>query len=210
MRCPSRKKLNQSASQYSNDSNEEFNLDIEPEKITKIAQSQLATQLVQANPWVSKCPALYQEKFKNLYLQIDKHNISPTAINILVGDVIPSLGFTKGCVYIVEDSSNKLNPILRIGDAPLSRYRQLDCSASDHSAHPVIAALGYNSPLIQENVAVNGDFVSHVTGTFGGSNKTGVLYLEMSEKLVQSSDRSEALLFFKAVRQALSDCLNIS
>ncbi len=204
-----REQLRKTSLEYSTAS-APFELDIEPELITQIAQNQLASQLIQANQWALKCPALMLEKFKNLYLKIDKHNISPTAINILVGDVIPNLGFTRGCVYIVEENKNKLNPILRIGDSPLSRYRQLDCSASDRAVHPVIAALDYSTPFIQENVPVNGDFVSHVTGIFGGTGKTGVLYLEMSESLASSADRTEPLLFFKAARQALADCLNIS
>jgi hypothetical protein len=203
-----REDLEKSSQEYSGEA-EKIVLDIDPEIISHIAQNRLADQLVESNLWVLKCPSVYKEKFRNLYLNINKHKVSATAINILVSEVIPSLGFTKGCVYLVEEKHNKLNPVLRIGDSPISRYRQLDCSATEKSSHPVIVALGYNSPFIQENVPVNGEFVSHVTGTFTGQNKTGVLYLEMSDTLTRSADRIEPLLFFKAVRQALIDCLNL-
>lgn len=204
-----RKTLRDTASQYSGENSEFFSLDIDPDAVGHVARSQVAAKLVQENTWVAKCPQEFKERFKKLYGYIDRSSVSPTAINLLVGEVIPMLGFTRGCVYIVENTKMKLNPIMRIGDAPISRYRALDCSASEKSSHPVIVALGYSAPLVQENVPVNGEFVSHVTGVFGGEDKSGVLYLEMSEKLSRSADRSEALLYFKAVRQALLDCLNI-
>ena len=205
-----RETLESAASGYSSKEDENpFNLDIDPQKVGEVARNQLAAKLVEKNTWVSKCPKLLQEKFTHLYGFVDLKTISPTAINILIAEVIPALGFTRGCVYLVENSRMRLNPIMRIGDAPISRYRALDFSSSDKSAHPVIVALGYSTPLIQENVPVNGEFVSHVTGQFGTEPKAGVLYLEMSQKLASSADRGEALVFFKAARQALLDCLNL-
>lgn len=204
-----KKTLKTTTDNYIDSSFDGFSLEIDPKRISEISQAQLVNKLVHENAWIAKCAEQLQDKFKKVYSNISGQSVSATAINILIGEVIPSLGFTRGCVYIVENSKMKLNPIMRIGDAPLSRYRQLDCSASERSSHPVIVALGYSTPLIQEKVPVNGDFVSHVTGVFNGQDKTGVLYLEMSDKLCRSADRSEPLLYFKAVRQALMDCLNL-
>lgn len=201
--------LQAATTSYSGEDEVVFSIDIDPKKVTEVARNQLAAKFLDKNTWVSKCSKPLQDKFLNLYGYVDPKTISPVAINILIGDVVPALGFTRGCVYLVDNNKSKLNPIMRIGDSPITRYRALDCSSSDRSAHPVILALGYSTPLIQENVPVNGEFVSHVTGVFGSSEKTGVLYLEMSEKLARSADRGEALLFFKAVRQALLDCLNL-
>lgn len=204
-----RQTLKQTSAAYVGENGEPFSLDIDPKRVTDVARTQIAEKLVVENSWVGKCPSSFQEKFKQLYCHIDRQAVSPTAINILVGEVIPALGFTRGCVYLVENTKMRLNAVMRIGDAPLSRYKALDCSASEKSSHPVVVAMGYSAPVVQENVPVYGEFVSHVTGVFGNQAKSGVLYLEMSEKLSRSADRSEALLFFKAVRQALVDCLNL-
>jgi hypothetical protein len=63
-------------------------------------------------------------------------------------------------------------------------------------------------PIVEENVVLNGDFVSHVTGKFGNIDKVGILYLEMTEAL-REVDRENRLLYFKAIRQCLNDCLNL-
>jgi hypothetical protein len=97
---------------------------------------------------------------------------------------------------------------LRIGNTNLSRFRPLSC-ADAGQLHPAVEALSYTTPLRQENVVVNGELVSHITGTFGNTEKTGVLYLELMPRLLDV-DQIVGLIAFKAIRHCLNDCLNLT
>lgn len=189
-------------------SNGAFKADLTGERNVKVALTQLGTRLLEQNTYATKCPATLQEKFRSVYQAVIPGQASPTAVKFLVDEVIPALGFMRGCVYLVDHRKAQAVPMLRIGDVALDRFKALNCSQSGAQAHPVIEALSYSAPIVQENAFVHGDRVSHVTGTFGGREKTGVLYLEMTREL-SGMDRQLALTYFKAVKQALNDCLNM-
>ncbi len=186
-----------------------FKIDVSPERCQKVANSHYTSKLYEENTYIRKCPEKTQQAFKKVYASIINGSPSPKAIGTLVGEVIPQLGFTRGCVYLVDPERLVVVPKLRIGDSPLTRYRALACSDTGPFCHPVILALSYSTPIIQEGAAVNGDKVSHVTGVFGNREQMGVLYVEMSDDLVRDPDRTRPLLYFKAIRQSVNDCLGL-
>ena len=183
-------------------------LDFSPETALRDAIGSLCQRLFEQNGYAVKCPTLFAEQFRSVYRQIAPGQPSPAAIKALVEIVIPSLGFVRGCVYLVDQKKLQAVPMLRIGDATIDRYRSLSCGDSGKAAHPVVEALSYSAPIVQEDVFLNGDQVSHVTGVFGNEEKLGVLYLEMSPSL-RTSDRQQTILYFKAIRETLNDSLNM-
>lgn len=186
-----------------------FKIDIAPEKNVQFAQAQHIQKLVENNQYLRKLKVELRDRFKAAYECLVSAGVSPQALKILVGEIVPALGFVRGCIFLVDSQNTMLVPMLRVGDAPLSRYRPLNCADPGDSTNPIVGALNYTAPLIQENVVLFGEQVSHVTGTFGNREKTGVLYLEMSEQLAQA-DRQELIIYFKAARQCLNDCLNLN
>jgi hypothetical protein len=183
-------------------------LDLNPENALKVAVGNISERLFEGNGYAAKCPTFFAEQFRNLYRHIVPGQPSPTAIKELVEHVIPNVGFLRGCVYLVDQKKLQAVPMLRIGDGPIDRYRPLSCGDSGRAPHPVVEALSYSAPIIQEDAFLNGGQVSHVTGVFGNEEKLGVLYLEMSPSM-RAGDRQQAILYFKAVREALNDCLNM-
>lgn len=201
-------RLDKSTAHYRDISPALFKIDVTPDKNVQLAQAQYTAKLFENNQNLRKLACELRDKFKAAYEEMVKGDLSPQALRILVSDIIPALGFTRGCIFLMDSERMMLVPMLRVGDAPLSRYRPLSCSDLGESLHPVVQCLNYSAPIIQENVVLYGDQVSHVTGTFGNREKSGVLYLEMSERLV-AADRQELIIYFKAVRQCLNDCLNL-
>lgn len=163
--------------------------------------------MIAANVAVRKCEPEIRAHFSRVYELIIPGQVSVEALNLLVKEVIPALGFNRGCVYLAHPETAVLTPRLKIGDCDINRFKTLRSSSSKFS-HPVIEALHCQNPIRQENVIMYGEFVSHVTGVFGTREKTGVLYLEMGPALVQR-EALVPLMYFKAVRQALNDCLNL-
>ena len=202
-------RLKQHGSNYQQFSSALFKLEITPEKSLKVAHTQYSNKLYEQNTYIRKCPEEAQPAFQRVYAAMVSGAPSSAAVNLLVSLVIPMLGFSRGCVYLVDPNKLVISPMLRVGDAPLSRYRPLSASNTGSNQHPVVLALSYSAPIVQEGAIVNGDQVSHVTGVFGTRDKSGVLYLEMKEDLAKEVDRTKALLHFKAIRQTLNDCLNL-
>ncbi len=185
-----------------------FKFDFSPERSEQAAHQHYSERLKKENQFLSRCPEEIQQLFKPVYDQLQPGAVSTTAINTLVTEVLPALGFPRGCVYLVDQKKMMVVPILRIGDTSIERFRTVACSSVDTTNHPVVMALSYTTPIIQENVFVNGQHVCHVTGTFGNKEKTGVLYLEMTSALSEDA-RQTPLLYFKAARECLSGCLNL-
>lgn len=185
-----------------------FKCEVNPDKALQEAVGHISNRLFESNQFAHRCPPGIVERFRQLYRSISPGRPSPAAIKELVEQVIPAIGFARGCVYLVDQKKLQAVPMLRIGDVTIERFRPLNCSDTGSSIHPVVEALSYQAPIIQENAFINGDQVAHVTGVFGSKEKVGVLYLEMSPEL-RDGDRALILHFFKAIREALNDSLNM-
>lgn len=185
-----------------------FNIEIAPKQSrnTEVLRG-IGQKFFDSNSDLKKCPPEIQAKFREVYLDITGSEISIEALNTLVVNVIPGCGFLRGCAYLVDVEGQILIPKLKIGDREISRYKALRSSSTKFS-HPVVEALQCQFPIKEENVYMYGDLVSHVTGAFGTRERPGVLYLEMSPALL-ALDSHVPLVYFRAIRQALNDCLNL-
>lgn len=200
-------KIKENSSEYTIAHPDLFKLDIAPEPPRR-AGSQFAGKLFAENTYAKKCPNWLQDRIRALYEYVLQGEISIEGLNVLVTEVIPTAGFLRGCAYLVDPERMLLVPSLRIGDVNIARFKPLNCSTVGNSAHPAVEALSYSTPIIQEKVFINGDLVSHITAAFGNNERAGVLYLEMSDELILG-ERQAPLLYFKAIRQCLNDCLNL-
>lgn len=189
-----------------------FNLPIslEPRKnLTHTAIFRVTDRLLAENEWIEKCHKLHQERFRRIYGLIDKRGISTDALNELITNLVPDLGFTKGCVYRFDENKMLLTPILRIGKSELKNYKLLSCSDAKCLRHPAVMSVSYSTPLVQDNVLVDNQWVTAIAAVTGKPSKKTVLYVELSEEMAASIDRREAIVHFKAIQKALSDCINL-
>lgn len=204
-----KKRLDFQSANYIAVSPRNFDIDISPEKNLEIANFQLASALLNANPHIIKCPDWLKDKFRKVYARVTPGKVSPEALRVLVVDLIPSSGFHRGCIYLADNNGDTLFPKLRIGDSALDDFKVIHCRERSASESAIVDALYSNLPLKQEGAIMHGMKVTHVTGAIGTGDKTGVLYLEMSEDLVGKYE-SEHILFFKAIRHCLNECLNLA
>ncbi len=199
-------RLNALSGSYAKLNTDIFDFSISPEESVRATNSQYSQKLFEENSFLKKVESEVRDRFKQVYDRIVMGQVSTDGLTVLVGEVIPSAGFVKGCVFLADANHRHLVPMLRIGRAQLSEFKALNIEDSGKVSHPAVDALHVSTPIRQEGVVVSGEVVSHITGSFGNSSKTGVLYLQMSKALAES-DRELSLTFFKAVRQCLSDCL---
>jgi len=184
-----------------------FELDFTKPRAPQTGVTGGGAKLLATNLSVKKCPEKVQEHFLAVYQEISEGQISIEGLNVLVKDLIPLCGFVRGCVYLADSGGQVLVPRLKIGESDISRYKALKSSSTKQS-HPVLESLSSQIPIKQENVFMYGELVSHVTGTFGNREKVGVLYLEIGGELLQQESQV-ALMYFKAIKHALNDCLNL-
>ncbi len=185
-------------------------ISLEPRKnLTHTAIFRVTDRLLAENEWVAKCHKLHQERFKRIYGLIDKRGISTDALNELITNLMPDLGFVKGCMYKFDDLKMMLIPILRLGKTELSKLKALSCSDAKVLGHPAVIATSYNTPVVKDDVLVDNEWVTAIAAVSGSGNKKTVLYVELSEEMASSIDRREAIVHFKAIQKALMDCINL-
>jgi hypothetical protein len=179
---------------------------------TKIAESDkpnpYGKALYSRNPYISKLPEDVKKRIGQVYNTIKKGQVSTEGIQLLATDLMPTIGFHRGCIYLLEQRELTLTPRLRIGTDKVNRYRALSCIDPGFESNPVVHAFSCSYPVRETEIIFLGERVSLVAGALGVSERAGVLYLEMSPLLV-SATNYDALAIFKAFRQCLNDCLGL-
>lgn len=180
----------------------------------EIAGPEENAKRVQAHPrlrdnhYARYCVPLVQEYLRTLYGELKDDTVSRSGVELLVKEIIPAAGFERGCVYLIEPDSQLLVPRLVIGPPGSRKYAAVSSSVTMLNQTPIAAAYRRNMPIMEQESLSDGISVSWIAGALGELQKTGVLYLEISEKLL-TSDSSNPMACFKALRQALVDCLGI-
>jgi hypothetical protein len=156
-------------------------------------------ELLRANVAVKHCPPILARKIRDLYANIVPGKINRANINTLVREIIPSAGFSAGAVYIIDPVEPRLLPRLKIGEP---RLRQLVPLSLNRSTDPLLTAFECFAPI----QASSTEGLAILAGGLGGEQRAGVLYLEFPE-IIGGGQR--LLGPFKAIRQALNDCLGL-
>lgn len=190
-------------------SSEIFGAEVSPDLTVKKANTAFIARLMEENSYVKRCPKSMQTHFQEVYEHIMQGQVSSEGVNLLVGKLIPSAGFVRGCIYLLDTGKAQLVPRVRIGDSNERQYKPVPCSASGDRSNPISEAFHCATPLKQEKAFLHNDIVSHVSGRFGNNDRGGVLYLELSERLLVQENHV-ALVYFKAIRQCLDHCLNLT
>ena len=178
--------------------------------VGKFKESQKETMLLR-NPYVGQCRSFLQKKLITLYEAIRPQEVSRENLNLLAKDIIPSAGFAAGCVYTIDPASQLLVPQLSIGDETIKRfsvasYEAMERPPSDEEGEVVAEAFKETNPIVRQKSGTGPTII--VAGPVGYSQRIGVLYLEIRHAMFEDNE-SQHLLHFKAITQALNDCLNL-
>ena len=172
------------------------------EKPVLSARKAEAERLFRGNAFAQRCPDGIKNLFYEVYQLIDTAAISVDAIRVLVDCLIPSSGFRRGCLYLLDPRTMALRPSLRMGDLPLMKYRAI----GENEDNPISDALYAVAPIKQEWTSITGGSAVVICGALEQTRYSGVLYLEAAADQAEPSSESP-MLFFQAIRRALIDCL---
>jgi hypothetical protein len=181
-------------------------LDIQPERKITVKQDE---HCISRNRHVKECPLALRQEFQTLYAFLMPGMVSREGVGMLAQQIIPKSGFYRGCVYIVEPSTQMLVPRLKTGDVALSQYQAISCNPGASATNPLIAAFRCSTPIVENGTFTGDDGPSFIASVIGNNQRAGVLYLEMDTKLAHDLD-SRPLSIFKAILQAFNDCLNLA
>ena len=149
-----------------------------------------------------KCPRHVQEALRELYAGFDGEAVSKLAVENLIKKIIPQAGFTGGCVFVIDPSTNSLKPRTVIGTVNLRSTYDIDLDPRDKA----VAALLKLEPIIELKDELSAEALAGIYRALGEQRKVGVLYLE-SPAADPEAFEERTMATFEAMRRALSDVL---
>ena len=147
-------------------------------------------------------PEYLREQLHEIYRRLDGLTIGGEWICTLLRQCVSSVGFVRGCVYLVEPENRVLAPRMTIGDAKVGRYQSVRYDGGWGSANPIAQA--YNSGAL----LVSGAGIVQFAGVIGSIARVGVLQLEIPRQHLESRERGVMNSYY-AISRTLGDCLNI-
>lgn len=198
--------IKSASSGYVDLSPEIFEKPIIPEESIERANEQFGNHLLSQNQWAMKCPERIRDILNEAYRLMRYSKVSGEAMMLLANKCIPEIGFPRGCIYLVDPKTMNLIPKLRIGTLPLQFYQSLVHASGGEYGNSIAACLYSTYPLSEEFIA-DGEPATGISWSIGDTNRAGVLHLQLGAAIVQDPEL-EPLLCFKAIRQAVNDCLN--
>lgn len=181
----------------------------EEEVATPRNNTEYVHSLIAKNPYLNRLTANVAAKIKGAYRSCEPGKISRECMNIITNEVAVEAGFIRGCIYLVDPVATKLVPRVKIGDSKLEQFRAVNYSSPASEQDPIVMAFHCKTPIKEESVSLDGKKVSFVAGALGDNQKAGVVFLEISEKLLKDAN-SDAVGVFKAIKLALQASLSLT
>lgn len=160
------------------------------------------------NKAIKKLPEKTQGAVKSLYRQSQSSKVEQRLIQLLVKNVIPDLGFNRGCIYLFDPTEMQLNPVVLIGEGSLTNYHSHPFSPLADEEHYVVQAFKQSDPLLFTDGWENPQKVTFA-GVFGRIHRVGVLVLSGSTNQHERASEERLLNYFVAVRTCLQDFLKL-
>ncbi|MBN8547883.1 MAG: HDOD domain-containing protein [Deltaproteobacteria bacterium] len=173
-------------------------------KFEIVEENKFGEPLYAKNAFANRCPSELRQSIQRVYERISPSGQSTEAIQELAASVIPQAGFMRGCIYLARSGTFDFVPVLKLGDQPLSYYSLKNSAARSGIAQALLSSV----PIRQDASWFGEDEVAVILGTIGGAQHQAVLYLEFNAE-ARNENVQSGMLYFKAIRQAFNDCLNI-
>ena len=144
-----------------------------------------------------------------LYHQLKPNKILKKNLRTFVFEVLPAAGFHRGCIFMLDPTSKTLSPSITIGELSPDRIKPVKLSSVLGHFDLVSSAFGLKAPLREEGMSRDGDRMTMIATALGNTTPLGVLYLETDDDISGNSS-NDPMPVFRALKQTLSDCLNLS
>ena len=150
---------------------------------------------------------MVQKELREFYRTMNQSVATREDLKALTERIMPLCGFYKGCIYAHDPYRQVLIPRLSIGISSLSEYDTIDISPIARGVDPVAVAFHSHTPIVTEQFWGNTQCLAF-SSVYGTIQRAGVLYLESSSEMIKDP-ASDPHTIFKALNQALRDCLKI-
>ncbi len=205
-----KKEVQRTCEYYEKYAPEIFDLTMSIKERIKEAILAHAENKLRKNVFIFQCDDDVISSFKKVYINVFDKKFSRRALEILRSDTIQKAGFRDGCLYMHEEQSDRLIPILKIGDRSISEYQEINCQKNLSSCTvALVDSLKCGVPIIRDGISIVGDEAHYICGSFGSSSRKGVLYLEFEDSDSVMST-GNIIPKFKAILRCLSECLGFS
>lgn len=171
------------------------------------------TERLANNVYIRHCTQSVQEALFKLYSSLpNEGTIYLQGIRLVTKELMALSGFAGGAILLIDTHQAALVPRFSFGEFPPAlntKYRYADNSPQ---AHPFVLAFRSNAPIITREEPENGSKGAQIIiGVLGETQRTGVLVLIVDEIATATEPLAShsVVLAFKALRQAIGDCLNI-
>ena len=161
------------------------------------------------NPFLACASPSLGRAVRRLYQHIDSGMEPTVTTRVFVDEVIPIGNFSGGCIYTADPSIMMLVPQFPFGQLKLRKPEGIDYSVVLSNADMVSLAFQDPEPVVEYKVNDEGEVMTAVAGMFGGTQRVGVLYLEIPE-MVSDFVKDDQVLHFQALRHALVECLRLT
>lgn len=185
-----------------------FTIESDAQVLIDKAQQYFTAHLMLENSALQSCPEETVGAVRPVYDLARPFAVSSDALNLLVTQVIPQLGFIRGCIYIFDRASQRIVPRLRIGNTSLSRYSVVSLKYGTELAAMLTQAMTAPQPIREKGVFLHDAEGSHLTWRLGDERNVGILHLELGPELIAKATR-DCNVLFEVVRRALLDCLGL-
>lgn len=167
-----------------------------------------SAELVAQNPLISQCLPPLKIALTELYAKLESGIEVKESLQHLVSRVIPVSGFTSGAVFTLDPTLNALVPRLKFGQTELRKIASIQLGGSTGASDCVTLGFTCNAPIVENYQLSDENEVGLVCGAIGVSQVIGVLYVEYPYAVLKELSGG-ALVHFKAIREALNDCLRL-
>lgn len=164
--------------------------------------------LLEKNTYIKSCSPETAARLSALYLKLRPNQVIEPTIRELVFDVIPGAGFPSGCVLMLDPHRKVLSPVLKFGAVPAERLKSVGLKSVASQFDIIASAFSCKSPLTEQFTDAAGKKKMVVAAALGLATPIGVLYLESTEESLPLAGK-DPVQTFRALRQALNDCLNL-
>jgi hypothetical protein len=176
------------------------------QKIEQANKSSSTNSLYHSNAYAQFLASEIQNEMRDFYSLITPEGLSKDSVTFLHGKLIPLMGFTQGCLYLIDPATHSLQPRLAFGTTKAGEYESISLIAHENNSHPLVKA--FNSSVPVPKYDENEQDVKYYCGSLGSLQKAGVLYLELSQAL-KLNNKVNPMLYFRALIRALEDCLGL-
>lgn len=166
-------------------------------------------EVLRRNPFIRNCAPDTKAHLMQLYLSIDGGSgVAEKGLSTIVKEIVPQAGFDAGCIYTIDPTLMLLVPQTKIGETALRDIKPVDYSVIASDADLVAIAYGAVEPVVKYGLTKLQNGIASLAGVIGFSTRVGVLYLELPQERF-SLKEEEYMMHFRAISQALNDCLNL-